>query len=340
MKAIGAPRFLPAEDPASLVEFETAEPVPGPRDLVVKVVAVAINPVDTKIRKSLGAETLSEPRILGWDAAGTVVAVGSEVTGFREDDEVFYAGAVTRPGSNAMFQCVDERLVAHKPSTLGFVESASWPLVSLTAWELLFERMGIDSHGADAGKALLIINGAGGVGSVAIQLAKHAGLEVIATASRPETVEWCRELGADHVINHREPLAPQLSPLGFDEVPFIVNLHEPSAYWQQMGELLAPLGALGMIVEPLTPVNIGDPFKAKSIRIAWEFMFGRSKFQTHDFEKQGEILEEIACRIEAGQLKPILTRTLSPISPDTLREAHAAMEGGQAHGKWVIEGWR
>lgn len=339
MKAIGASQFLPTEDPSSLVSFETAEPVPGPRDLLVKVAAVAVNPVDTKIRKSLGSEVLPTPRILGWDAAGTVVAVGAEVTGFRPEDEVFYAGSVLRPGSNAELECVDERIVAHKPSTLGFAESASWPLVSVTAWELIFERMGIDSHGGDAGKAMLVINGAGGVGSVLIQLAKHAGLEVIATASRPETVEWCKSLGADHVINHREELAPQLSALGFKELPFIVNLHEPSAYWQQMGELLAPLGALGMIVEPLTPVNIGDPYKAKCARIVWEFMFARSKFETQDMERQGEILEEIACRIEAGQLKPIVTKTFEVISPENLREAHAAMESGKAHGKWVLEGW-
>lgn len=339
MKAIGASQFLPTEDPNSLVSFEAPDPVPGPRDLLVKVAAVAVNPVDMKIRKSLGSEVLSTPRILGWDAAGTVVAVGAEVTGFRPDDEVFYAGSVLRPGCNAELECVDERIVAHKPSTLGFAESASWPLVSVTAWELIFERMGIDSHGADAGKAMLVINGAGGVGSVLIQLAKHAGLEVIATASRPETVEWCKSLGADHVINHREELAPQLSALGFTELPFIVNLHEPSAYWQQMGELIAPLGALGMIVEPLTPVNIGDPYKAKCARIAWEFMFARSKFETHDMERQGEILEEIACRIEAGQLKPIVTRTFDVISPENLREAHAAMESGKAHGKWVLEGW-
>lgn len=334
MKAIGAT----SEASSSLALFDAADPVPGPRDLLVRIHAVGVNPVDTKIRRSLG-QGVPEPRILGWDAAGTVVAVGEEVTGFRADDEVFYAGDVTRPGSNAELQCVDERIVAHKPSTLDFAESASWPLVSITAWELLFERMAIDSHGGDAGKVVLVINGAGGVGSALIQLAKHAGLEVIATASRTETVQWCRDLGADHVIDHHQPLAPQIKALGFDEVPYIVNLHQPEIYWQQMGEILAPLGTVGMIVEPATPLSIGDPYKAKCARIVWEFMFARSKFQTHDLERQGEILEEIACRIEAGQLKPILTRTLAPISPDNLREAHAAMEAGKALGKWVLEGW-
>lgn len=265
--------------------------------------------------------------------------MGSEVADFRVDDEVFYAGDVTRPGSNSELQLVDSRIVAHKPTTIGFAEAAAWPLVSLTAWELLFERMGVDEHGGDAGKALLVINGAGGVGSALIQLAKHAGLEVIATASRENTETWCRDLGADHVVSHREPLAPQLSALGFSEVPFIVNLHEPSAYWQQMGELIAPLGAIGMIVEPLEALKIGDPFKAKCVRIAWEFMFSRSKFQTHDMSRQGEILEEIACRIEAGQLKPLMTRNLGTITPDHLREAHEALEGGSVYGKWVLEGW-
>lgn len=334
MKAIGAT----SESAASLAVFETADPVPGPRDLLVRIHAVAVNPVDTKVRRGLGAG-IAAPKILGWDAAGTVVAVGEEVTGFRPDDEVFYAGDVTRPGSNAELQCVDERIVAHKPSTVDFAESASWPLVSITAWELLFERMGVDLQGGDGGKALLVINGAGGVGSVMIQLAKEAGLEVIATASREETVAWCREMGADHVIDHHQPLAPQLRALGFDEIPFVANLHQPEIYWQQIGEILAPLGTVGMIVEPATPLSIGDPYKAKCARIVWEFMFARSKFQLPDMEKQGEILEEMACRIEAGQMKSLLTRTLSPISPDTLREAHAAMEGGTAHGKWVLEGW-
>jgi NADPH2:quinone reductase len=333
MKAIGAT----SADASSLAWFETESPTPGPKDLLVRVEAIAVNPVDTKVRKTLGT-TQDSPRILGWDAAGTVVAVGAEVTGFQVDDEVFYAGDVTRPGANAELQVVDERIVAHKPTTVGFAESAAWPLVSLTAWELLFERMGVDPHGGDAGKQLLIINAAGGVGSVMIQLAKHAGLEVIATASRTETVNWCRELGADHVINHHEALAPQLQRLGFAEVPLIANLYEPSAYWQQMGEIIAPLGALGMIVEPESPVHIGDPYKAKCVRIAWEFMFARSKFALSDLTKQGEILEEIACRVEAGQLKPILTRTFAAITPDHLREAHAAMESGTAFGKWVLEG--
>jgi len=339
MKAIGAPRFLPVDHESCLVEFEAPMPSAGPRDLVVQIEAVGVNPVDAKMRKSLGESPLASPKILGWDAAGVVVAVGAEVNAFQTGDRVFYAGDVTRPGSNAEFQAVDERLVAHLPATLGFAEAAAWPLVSITAWELLHERMGVDVHGGDAGKALLVINGAGGVGSVLIQLAKQAGLVVVATASRPETIAWCLEMGADHVVNHREPLEPQLAELEFSSFPFIANLHLPDPYWAQTAALLAPLGTLGLIVEPAGPLPVGDPYKAKGARIVWEFMFARSKFQTPDMARQGEILEEIACRIDAGQLKPVLTRTLRPITPANVREAHAAMESGRAHGKWVVEGW-
>jgi NADPH2:quinone reductase len=312
-------------------------PVPGPRDLLVQIEAVGVNPVDTKVRRALGGGPLAVPRILGWDAAGVVVATGAAVDGFQTGDRVFYAGDLTRPGSNAEFQCVDERLVAHLPATLGFVEAAAWPLVSITAWELLHERMGVDLHGGDAGKALLVINGAGGVGSVLIQLAKQAGLVVVATASREETAAWCREMGADHVIDHRQPLVPQMTELEFSEVPFIANLYLPDPYWAETAELLAPMGTLGLIVEPAGPLPLGDPYKAKCARIVWEFMAARAKFQTSDMARQGEILEEIACRIDAGHLKPVLTRTLRPLSPETLREAHAAMEAGKAHGKWVVE---
>ena len=339
MKAIGTNRYLPVTDPECLVWFDAPEPVIGPRDLLVKVEAVAVNPVDTKIRKSLGAGPLPQPRILGWDAAGMVLEIGSEVTGFNPGDLVFYAGEVMRPGCNAQRQSVDERLVAHKPSTIGFSEAASWPLVAITAWELLFERMRVDVDGADAGKALLIINGAGGVGSVLVQLAKRAGLRVIATASRSESIAWCREMGADEVINHHQPLAPQLEELGIAELPLIINLHLPDLYWKQTGDLIAPFGTLGLIVEPSAPVHAGDPMKMKGATVVWEWMFARARFKTADMHRQGEILREIAKLIDAGQLKPILGNTLGPISPETLRDAHAAMESGTALGKWALEGW-
>ncbi len=339
MKAIGARDYLPVSDPDCLLEFEAELPVPSPRDLRVKVNSVAVNPVDTKIRKSLGAEPLETPRILGYDAAGTVTAVGAEVAGFSVGDEVFYAGDVTRSGSNAEFQTVDARLVARKPASWSFADAAALPLVAITAWELLFEQMGADPDGKDAGKAILIINGAGGVGSALIPLARSAGLRVVATASRPETVAWCESLGANQVINHREALRPQAEALGFSEFPYIANLFDTEAYWDVTADLLAPLGSLGLIVETSAPVDIGNPLRLKSPRIVWEYMPARARFQTADMHRQGEILTEIARRCDAGEFPKIATRSFDKISAANLREAHAAMESGSAHGKWVLSGW-
>jgi NADPH2:quinone reductase len=337
MKAIGARQFLPVTDPDCLVQFETETPEPCPLDLLVRVRAVAVNPVDTKIRSSLGAGPHDPPRILGWDAAGTVEAVGSKVTTFSPGDEVFYAGDLTRPGCNAEYQAVDSRLVAHKPKSWSFAEASAIPLVALTAWELLFERMGADPNGKDHGKALLIINGAGGVGSALIPLARAAGLTVVATASRPETRAWCESLGAHHVINHREPLRPQVEDLGINAFPFIANLFNTELYWETTADLIAPLGALGLIVEPREKLHIGDPLKAKCVRIAWEFMAARAKFQTPDMHRQGEILADLALLCDSGDFPKIHTRVFDGLTIDNLREAHAAMETGSAHGKWVLE---
>lgn len=337
MKAIGSRKYLPVSNPDSLIAFETATPVPGAADLVVEIKAVSVNPVDTKIRKSLGDNDLNPPRILGFDAAGVVVAIGHEATGFSVDDEVFYSGDVNRQGCNSEFHLVDFRLAARKPRSFSFVESAAIPLVALTAWELLFEQMGVDSDGADGGKSLLIINGAGGVGSALIPLAVSAGLEVIATASRPETREWCKSLGAHHVLNHREPLRPQTEALGFNEFPYIANLYDTELYWESTADLLAPRGTLGLIVDTQNPVHIGNPFRLKSPRIVWEYMATRSRFQTADRHRQGQILVEIATRCDAGHFPKINTREFSGISAESLREAHAAMERSSAFGKWVLE---
>lgn len=339
MKAIGARQYLPVTDPDCLLEFEASLPEPGPFDLRVKVQAVALNPVDTKIRKSLGSDALDVPRILGYDAAGIVEAVGGEVSGFSVGDEVFYAGDVTRSGSNSEYQTVDSRLVAKKPKSSSFEEAAALPLVSLTAWELLFEQMGVDPDGKHAGKAILVINGAGGVGSALIPLARKAGLKVVATASRPETVAWCQMLGADHVINHREALRPQVEALGITEFPYIANLFDTELYWETTADLLAPYGSLGLIVETSRPMDIGNPLRLKSPRIVWEYMPARSRFRTADMHRQGEILAEIAKRCDAGEFPNIITRTFDRISAANLREAHAAMEAGAAHGKWVLSGW-
>jgi len=337
MKAIAARQFLPVTDPGCLVEIEADMPVPGPLDLLVRVHAVAVNPVDTKIRASLGTTPLDPPRILGWDAAGTVEATGTEVTGFAKGDEVFYAGDLTRPGCNAEFQAVDSRLVALKPKSWSFEEAAAIPLVGLTAWELLFERMGVDPDGKDRGKSLLVINGAGGVGSALIPLARMAGLTVVATASRTETRSWCDMLGAHHVINHREPLRPQAEALGITAFPYIANLFNTELYWETTADLIAPMGALGLIVEPREKLHLGDPLKAKSVRIAWEFMAARAMFQTPDMHRQGEVLAEIAALCDTGAFPKIHTRVFDSLTPANLCEAHTAMETGTAHGKWVLQ---
>lgn len=337
MKAIGARQFLPTTHPDCLIAFEAPEPTPGPLDLIVEIKACAINPVDTKIRASLGSSSIDPPRILGWDAAGTVLATGSQVSSFSIGDEVFYAGDLTKPGCNAQRQAVDSRLVARKPTTWSFAESAAVPLVGLTAWELLFERMAISPDGANSGQPILLINGAGGVGSAAIPLARMAGLHVIATASRPETTDWCLSRGAHQVINHHVPLRPQLEALGIQELPWIANFYQPEIHWQQTADLLAPMGTLGLIVEPKSPVTIGDPLKAKCARIVWEFMAARARFQLPDMHVQGQTLARLATLCDNGTISSLVTRHLGPLTPTTLREAHHAMESATAHGKWVVE---
>lgn len=336
MKAIGAVRGLPVDHEEVLLAFETAVPEPSDGDLLIRVRAVGINPVDAKIRKSLGGGRRESPRILGWDAAGVVEAVGVDADGaFSVGDTVFYAGDLSRPGCNAEFHCVDWRLVARAPKSRGMVEAAALPLCSLTAWELLFERMGLVGA-TDAGGSLLVINGAGGVGSVLIPLARHAGLRVVATASRPETRAWCARLGAEAVISPHQPLRPQCEALGISEFPWIANLYDPAVHWEQTADLLAPFGTLGLIVEPSRALNLGDPLKAKCARIVWEFMAARAKYQTRDLASQGGILAKVAELHDAGILPPIHTRILEGLTVENFREAHAAMEGSTAHGKWVV----
>lgn len=337
MRAIGARTHLPVSHPAFLEEFETPLPEPGPKDLRVRVMAVAVNPVDTKIRASLADAVADPPRILGWDAAGIVDAVGAEVAGFRPGDKVFHAGDLTRPGCNAAFHLVDFRMAARKPVSWSWVESAALPLVTITAWELMFDRMGIDPGGGDAGKDMLVINGAGGVGSALIPLARRAGLRVVATASRSETRAWCTALGAHDVINHRDPLEPQAAALGIRSFPFIANLADTGTYWESTTALIAPFGALGLIVEPRGPLPVGDLLKAKCARIAWEFMGARSRFGMADLHEQGAILETIAELCDNGQFPKLHTRMFHGLRVDHLRDAHDAMERGTAHGKWVID---
>lgn len=339
MKAVALTRYLPISDPQSLIDVELPTPEPGPRDLLVRIEAVSVNPVDTKVR-SPKPQVEAQPKVLGYDAAGIVEAVGSEVARFSPGDEVWYAGDITRPGSNAQFQLVDERLVGRKPSRLDFAQAAALPLTTLTAWELLFERIGLDPDGGDRGKSLLVVGGAGGVGSIALQLARRAGLVPIATASRTETVEWCRAMGAAHVVDHRHPLQAQLDALGFAHVDVALNLADTDRYWEELGAILAPQGHLGLIVEPSGALRIGDPYKAKCIGIHWEMMFARARFRTPDMHVQGAILDRVATLVDAGELRTTLTETLFPIDAANLRTAHAQLESGRTIGKVALDGWR
>ena len=338
MKAIALTRYLPIDDPQSLLDVELDPPVAQGRDLLVRVEAVSVNPVDTKVRAPK-PQVEAQPKVLGYDAAGVVEAVGAEVTMFRPGDAVYYAGDITRPGSNAQLQLVDERIVARKPGSLDFAQAAALPLTALTAWELLFERMGYAFEGGGAGRILLVIGGAGGVGSIAIQLARLAGFTVVATASREETAQWCRELGASHVVDHRQPLAPQLQALGFEHVDAALNLADTDRYWTELGELLAPQGHVGLIVEPAGALRIGDPYKAKCIGIHWEMMFARARYRTADMDEQGRILARVAALVDEGRLRGTLRETLSPIDAANLREAHRRLESGRSIGKLALAGW-
>ncbi len=338
MKAVALTRYLPIDDPESLIDVELETPSPGAHDLLVRVEAVSVNPVDAKVRAPK-PQVEARPKVLGYDAAGVVEAVGSDVVGFKPGDEVYYAGDVTRPGSNAQFQLVDERLVAGKSASLDFTQAAALPLTAITAWELLFERMPFSFEGGGKGKSLLVIAGAGGVGSIAIQLARLAGFTVIATASRAESIAWCRDMGADHVIDHRQPLAAQLQALGFDTIDAALNLADTDRYWDVLGELLAPQGHVGLIVEPAGALKIGDPYKAKCIGIHWEMMFARPRFRTADMDEQGRILAQVAGLVDAGKLRGTLNNTLSPINAANLREAHRRLESGGTIGKLVLSGW-
>lgn len=337
MKAVALTRYLPIDDPQSLVDVDLPKPACGDNDLLVRVEAVSVNPVDAKLR-SPKPRVEATPRVLGFDAAGVIEATGARVQGFAPGDRVYYAGDVTRAGSNAQWQAVDARLVAHAPRTLDAAQAAALPLVSLTAWELLFQRMPFDSERGGQDRTLLVLAGAGGVGSMAIQFARRAGFRVIATASRPETVAWCRELGAAEVIDHRQPLAPQLAALGLTHVDAAVNLADTDRYWEPLGELVAPQGHVGLIVEPRGPLPVGGPYKEKSIGIHWESMFTRSRTGV-DAGEQGRILARVASLMDAGELRSIARETLSPISAANLREAHRRIEAGSSIGKLVLAGW-
>ncbi|TKC99208.1 zinc-binding alcohol dehydrogenase family protein [Polyangium fumosum] len=337
MKAVGTHQPLPITADHSLVDVELPEPKATGRDLLVRVHAVSVNPVDVKIRASFKSEDGS-PRVLGWDASGVVEAVGPDVTLFRPGDEVFYAGAIGRPGTNAEKHLVDERLVGRKPKSLDFAEAAALPLTAITAWELLFDRLGVPyGRKAQAG-SLLVINGAGGVGSILIQIARRlTGLTVIATASRPETKQWVLDMGAHHVIDHTQPLDAGLAELGIPHVPYVAGLTASDRHQDAIAKAVAPQGRVVLIDDPKSFDIV--PFKRKSVMVGWELMFTRSIFQTNDMIEQHRLLEEVSALVDAGVLRTTLTERAGRIDAATLKKVHATIESGKAIGKSVLAGF-
>lgn len=336
MKAIGFKSSLPIEEKDSFIEFETVKPIPGAHDLLVKIDAVSVNPVDFKIRQS-GAKdiVLETPKIIGWDAVGIVQAVGEKVTLFEVGDPVYYAGDLTKQGSNAEFQIVDERIAGNKPTSLTNAEAAVIPLTGLTAWEILFDRIRINPE-KDKGKSILIIGGAGGVGSIAIQLSKKiAELTVIATASRPETIDWCKKQGADFVVDHKD-LISSVREAGFQHVDFILDFVDTNAYWDIMAELIKPQGHIASITGSAEPVVL-NKLKGKSVSFSWELMYTRSMFQTEDMIEQHHILNKIADLLDDGVLKTTLKETYKGLSVENLKKAHQLLESGKTIGKIAIK---
>lgn len=339
MKAVGLYRYLPIDHPESLLDVELPQPMASGYDLLVKVHAIAVNPIDTKVRKPKDIVE-SVPRVLGWDAAGEVVAVGAECSLFKPGDRVYYSGDVTRPGCNAEYQLVDERIAGHTPPSLNFPQAAALPLTAVTAWESLFDRLCIvpdPEH--NRGKSILIIGAAGGVGSIAIQLAKTiAGLTVVATASRPESAAWVTELGADHVINHHKPLMEQLSAASLSQVDYIFCCSHTDDYFMGMVEAIKPQGKICVIVDAFKPLEM-TLLKAKSATFVWESMFTRSMYKTPDMIAQHHILERVAELVEEGVIKTTLSEVITPINAANLRSVHATLESGKAIGKIVLSGW-
>jgi zinc-binding alcohol dehydrogenase family protein len=340
MKAIAFTRPLPIDAPDSLVELDLPRPQPGPRDLLVNVQAVSVNPVDTKVRgarhQGSASDATGKPRVLGWDAAGVVVEKGAAVSGFSLGDEVYYAGELDRPGSNAEYQAVDERLVGRKPKSIGFAEAAALPLTSITAWELLFDRFGV-REGESAG-SLLVSGAPGGVGSILVQLARRlTALTVVATASRPETVRWVSEMGAHLVVDHTRPLAAQVNGLEAPPVKYIASLTATARNFAQLVEVLAPEGKLGLIDDPETLDVV--PLKRKSASLHWEFMFARSMWRTTDMAAQGQLLNRVSELVDRGELRSTQTVTFSPINVENLKKAHTLAESGKAIGKITLSGF-
>jgi NADPH2:quinone reductase len=338
MKAVGYQKSLPIADAKSLVDVDLPKPSPAGRDLLVKVQAVSVNPVDTKMR--MRAEPAAgDWRVLGWDAVGVVEAAGPEAKLFKAGDAVFYAGALERQGTNQEYHLVDERIVGPKPKSLSNAEAAALPLTAITAWEMLFDRLDVKKAVPGPKNAILIVGGAGGVGSIAIQLARVlTDLTVIATASRPETVAWVKALGAHHVVDHSKPLAAEVAKLGIGAPAFVFSITHTDTHFPEIAKTIAPQGRFALIDDPKAPLDI-SLLKGKSVSIHWESMFTRSTFQTADMERQHEILTEASRLVDAGTIRTTLSDVIGPINAANLRRAHALIESNRTRGKIVLSGF-
>jgi NADPH:quinone reductase len=337
VRAVGYKTAGPIDHPTSLTDIELPNPVAKGRDLLVEIRAVSVNPVDTKLRRRSGAED-GGWKVLGYDAAGVVSAVGPEARLFKPGDAVFYAGVIGRPGTNSEYHLVDERIVGRKPETLNWAEAAAMPLTAVTAWEVLFDRLDVRRPVPGVAPSLLIIGGAGGVASVTIQLARRlTDLTVIATASRPETERWVRDLGAHHVVDHRKPLAPEVAALGIGAPGFVFSTTQTDAHLKEIVELIAPQGRFAVIDDPAVLDVV--PFKLKSVSTHWELMFTRSMFETADMAQQGVALNEVARLVDEGSLRSTLGETYGAINAANLKRAHLTIESGKAVGKIVLEGF-
>jgi zinc-binding alcohol dehydrogenase family protein len=338
MKAIGYQNNLPATEAEALVDITLPDPAATGHDLLVEVRAVSVNPVDTKVRKSAKPEA-GQWKVLGWDATGIVKAVGPDVTLFKPGDRVWYAGSIARAGSNSELQLVDERIVGRMPASLDFGAAAALPLTGLTAWEMLFDRLQVPTGSEGKGKTLLVIGAAGGVGSILVQLARQlTQLTIIGTASRAETREWVRELGAHHVIDHGKPLASEIAAAGLSAPDYVTSLTHSDQHFDQVVEAIAPQGKYSLIDDPATPIDIMK-FKRKAISLHWELMFTRSLFNTADMIAQHHILNRLAELVDAGTIRTTASENFGRIDAANLRRAHALIESGTARGKIVLEGF-
>lgn len=337
MKAIGYHQSLPVTDANALENITLPVPKASGHDLLIGVKAVSVNPVDYKVRQNMAPKN-GDYKVLGWDAAGIVEAVGDKVTKFKVGDKVWYAGDLTRSGSNAEYQLVDERIVGNMPESLSFAEAAAMPLTSITAWEMLFDRLQIPTVATENPKTVLVIGAAGGVGSIMVQLLRClTGVTIIGTASREESVKWLNELGAHHIINHREPLSEGLKAIGIPEVDYVISLNNTDEHYEEIVKSLAPQGHFGLIDDPAQLDAM--PLKLKCITLHWELMFTRSMFQTPDMVEQHKLLNEVSGLIDKGQIKTTVAHHLGTINAENLIKAHAMLESQQAHGKIVLEGF-